>query len=171
MALAKTRQIPYLEKLSNARLAKYCEKMHQSPGFIRWFASAVQAGKRPEEVLARPDVFLDFCLSNVYKYLSELSKKVLRCMLCVPTPSSQAELSFLTELEFIDLQTAIQQLLTTNMIVMSSSPTGSSFESRYTLSDLPREYLLKHHPVDKEEYALFFKEKTADDLSGGEDSG
>src|SRR5262249_24459368 len=49
-ALAKTRQIHYVDKLSNARLGKYCEKMHQSPGFIRWFASAVQAGRRPEEV-------------------------------------------------------------------------------------------------------------------------
>jgi LuxR family glucitol operon transcriptional activator len=158
-ALAKTRGITYLEKLSSARLTTYCDKMHLSPGFIRWFVSAVQAGRRPEEVLARPDIFLDFCLSNVYKYLSDLSKKVLRCMLCVPTPSSHAELSFLTELDFLDLQTAIQQLLTTNMIVMSSLPTGSSFESRYALSDLPREYLLKHHPVDKDEYAVFSKRK------------
>lgn len=158
-ALAKNRRITYLEKLSSAKLAVYCEKMHLSPGFIRWFVSAVEAGRRPEEVLARPDIFLDFCLSNVYKYLSDLSKKVLRCMLCVPAPSSQAELSFLTELDFLDLQTAILQLLTTNMIVMSSLPTGSSFESRYALSDLPRDYLLKHHPVDKEEYAVFSKRK------------
>ena len=84
---------------------------------------------------------------------------VLRCMLCVPTPNSQAELSFLTELDFLELQPALQQLLTTNMIVMSSLPTGSSFESRYALSDLPREYLLKHHPVEKEEYARFSKRK------------
>ena len=154
-ALAKTRNIEYLQKLSNARLATYCEKMHRSPGYIRWFVSTVQTGKRPEEVLAKPDVFLAFCLSNVYKYLSDLSKKVLRCMLCVPVPSSLAELSFLTKLDFLDLQTALQQLLTTNMIIMSSLPTGSSFESKYALSDLPREYLLKHHPVDKEEYGLF----------------
>src|SRR5882724_5491895 len=158
-ALAKTRDIQYLEKLSNAKLAKYCEKMHLSPGFIKWFVSAVQAGKRPEEVLAKPDIFLDFCLSNVYRYLSEVSKKVLRCMLCVPTPNSQAELSFLTELDFLKLQPALQQLLTTNMIVMSSLPTGSSFESRYALSDLPREYLLKHHPVEKDEYAAFSRRK------------
>ena len=158
-ALAKTRDIQYLEKLSNAKLAKYCEKMHLSPGFIKWFVSAVQAGNAQRRFSAKPDIFLDFCLSNVYRYLSEVSRKVLRCMLCVPTPNSQAELSFLTELDFLELQPALQQLLTTNMIVMSSLPTGSSFESRYALSDLPREYLLKHHPVEKDEYAAFSRRK------------
>ena len=74
-------------------------------------------------------------------------------MLCVPVLNSLAELTYLTQLDFLELQKALQQLLTTNMIVMTSIPTGSSFETRYAISDLPREYMLKHHPVSPEEYA------------------
>jgi len=152
-SLSTSRSLPHLRKVTNAKLAKYCEKMHRSPGFIKWFVSAVQAGRRPEDVLANPDVFLDFCLTNVYDYLTDTSKKVLRCMLCVPVLNSLAELTYLTHLDFLELQKALQQLLTTNMIVMTSIPTGSSFETRYAISDLPREYMLKHHPVKPEEYA------------------
>jgi cold shock CspA family protein/tetratricopeptide (TPR) repeat protein len=74
-------------------------------------------------------------------------------MLCVPVLNSLAELTYLTQLDFLELQKSLQQLLTTNMIVMTSIPTGSSFETRYAISDLPREYMLKHHPVRTDEYA------------------
>jgi LuxR family glucitol operon transcriptional activator len=144
-ALITSRDVKGLQKLSNAKLGHYCQRMHNSPGYIKWFVTAVQSGRRPEEILAKPTLFLDFCLSNVYGYLSEDSRLVLKSMLCIPLASSQAELAFLTELDSLVLQRALQQLMTTNMITMTSVVAGSSFESRYAISDLPREYLLRHH--------------------------
>jgi LuxR family glucitol operon transcriptional activator len=141
-----------LVKTSNKNLAGYCRRMKNNPGYLKWFVSAVQAGKRPEEVLAKPDVFLDFCMSNVYDYLSASSQALIRAMLCVPGKHSQAELAYLSSMEHQELQRSLQQLLTTNMVVMSSVPRGSSYESQYDLSELARSYLSKHHPARPDEY-------------------
>src|SRR5207245_2141925 len=104
-----------------------------NPGFIKWFVSAVQAGSRPEDALGNPDVFLDFCMSNVYTYLSNESRTLLRSMVVVPGSRSQAELAFLNDFDPLALRKGLQQLLTTNMVVMSSIARGASYESRYSV--------------------------------------
>jgi cold shock CspA family protein len=154
-ALARVRGVADLVKISNPQLAAYCRRMKNNPGFIKWFVSAVQAGKRPEDVLSNSSMFLEFCMSNVYTYLSEDSRKVLRSMLCLSGRWSQAELAYLNQMEPLDLQRALQQLLTTNMIIMSSLPVGLSYESQYDLSDLARAFLSKHHPVKPDELREF----------------
>jgi tetratricopeptide (TPR) repeat protein/cold shock CspA family protein len=154
-SLAKSRGVSGLVKTSNTLLGGYCKRMSNNPGFIKWFVSTIQAGKRPEEVLQNPALFLDYCMSNVYGYLNEDSKIVLRALVCLPQSHSQAELSFLTELEYLTLQQCLQQLLSTNMVVMSSLPRGSSFESRYELSPLTIAYLRKHHPVPDHDLKRF----------------
>ena len=146
-ALADTRQVSELVKMPNSRLEGYCRRMKNSPLFIKWFVSAVQTGKRPEEILDKRDLFLEFCMSNVYEYLEENSRRVLTSLLCIPGKHSQAELAFLNEMEAKDLESAIHQLQTTTMFTISSSPRDSSFESKYELSELARDYLSKHHPV------------------------
>ena len=147
-ATARIRGVESLEKLPNDRLKTYCNRMKNSPGYIKWFVSAVRAGKRPEEVLANPEMFLEFCMSNVYRYLSENSRKLLELMLSVPGQHSQAELTFLAgDIDGIHLQEAIQESLRSNMIVMSSQAIGNSFESKYSLTDMSRDYLGKHHPA------------------------
>jgi hypothetical protein len=80
-------------------------------------------------------------------------------MLCVPGQRSQAELAFITEMKGLDLQSALQQLLTTNMVVITSIPSGSSFTSQYGLADLPREYLSKYHPPTSDERSIFTKRR------------
>ena len=147
-ATARIRGVEDLVNMANERLKMYCNRMKNSPGYIKWFVAAVRAGKRPEEVLANPEMFLEFCMSNVYKYLSENSQKILELMLSVPGQHSQAELTFLAgDVENIQLQEAIQESLRSNMIVMSSQPIGNSFESKYSLTDMSRDYLGKHHPA------------------------
>ncbi|MBK8256240.1 MAG: tetratricopeptide repeat protein [Polyangiaceae bacterium] len=147
-ALARSRHVETLTRIANPQLSVYCSRLHNNPGFIKWFVSVVQAGRRPEEALQNPDTFLEFCMSNVYHYLSPESRHVLRSMQSVPGRHSQAELGFLSEMDVLELQRALQQLVTTNMVSMSSMPRGSSFESQYDISDLARAYLSKHHPVE-----------------------
>ncbi|MDY6979932.1 MAG: NB-ARC domain-containing protein [Pseudomonadota bacterium] len=146
-SLATIRNVPDLLKVSNNILIKYCQRMNNNPGFIKWFVSAVQTGLRPEEVLANPDVFLDFCMSNVYEYLEDDSKLTLMAMQCLPGRHSQAELAYLLDSENItSLQHSLQQLLTTNMVRMHSAHVGSTFESKYEIAEMARDYLTKHHP-------------------------
>jgi tetratricopeptide (TPR) repeat protein len=158
-ATARIRGVENLGKMPNKKLAGYCNRMKKNPGYIKWFLAAVQAGKRPEEVLAQSDMFLDFCMSNVYEYLAEDSRKVLQAMLCVPGQHSQAELTFLSDMDVLELQRSVQELLRSNMVIMSSTAVGSSFESHYALSDLARAYLAKHYPVNSEEHKRLTKLK------------
>jgi LuxR family glucitol operon transcriptional activator len=145
-AVAEIRGVAGILQISNKKLEEYCARMKHNPGYIKWFVSAVQAGKRPEEVLAKPDIFLDFCMTNVYQYLNDFSKEVLQVMLAVPGKYNQAELVFLTNLDVIALQQALQQLITTNFVLMTSKPIGNSFETRYSISELAREFLVRHYP-------------------------
>jgi len=150
-ALATARNVEQLVKVPNRRLETYCERMKNNPGFIKWFISAVQAGKRPEEVLAKPDMFLDFCMANVYDYLSQTSRRILKSMQTIPGELSQAELAFLSSIDDLELQKGLQELMTTNMVNMVSVPVGSTYQSSYGVSDLARVYLAKNHPPSTEE--------------------
>jgi Tfp pilus assembly protein PilF/cold shock CspA family protein len=150
-SLAQVRGVPQLVKMPNEKLEEYCKRMQRNPGFIKWFVAAVQAGRRPEEVLAKSGLFLDFCMSNVYGYLSEHSREVLAAMVSIPGTHSQGELAIITGLSVDDLQGALQELMTTNMITMASVPRGSSYESYYDVAELARAYLEKHHPPKPEQ--------------------
>ncbi len=151
--LARVRGVSELVKYNDRKLGVYCGKMQNNPGFIKWFVSAVQAGQRPEDILDKPDNFLEFCMSNVYHYLSGNSRLVLKSMQAVPGRHSQAELAFLTaELSATDLQKSLQELLTTNMVHMTSVAQGSSFETKYDMSELTRTYMENRHPLTVEEF-------------------
>jgi len=151
--LAQVRGVTGLTKCNNRKLGVYSRKMQNNPGFIKWFVSAVQAGQRPEDILDKPDVFLEFCMSNVYHYLGSNSRLVLKSMQALPGRHSQAELAFLTdELSATDLQKSLQELLTTNMVYMASIAQGSSFETKYEMSELARTYMESRHPLTPEEF-------------------
>jgi hypothetical protein len=154
-ATAKVRRVPQLTQTKSEILKGYCRRMKNNPSFVKWFVSAVQSGKRPEEVLVEPTVFLDFCLSNVYGFLSEDGREIAHAMLAVPGRHAQPVLSYLTDIEGHDFQVALQQLITTNIAVMSSTPTEHGYESVYELGELPRLYLLKNHGLRREQVQKF----------------
>ena len=154
-SLSRMRSVDILTSLDPKKLSKYVRRMSCNPGYIKWFVSAVQSGQAPEKVLSQPEIFLEFCMSNVYKYLSELSKSVLVTMQGVPGHQSVAELSFLYgDIEPLKLQEALQELLATNMVHMNSIPRGSSFESKYSITELAKAYLDKHHPLTQDQAKL-----------------
>jgi LuxR family glucitol operon transcriptional activator len=159
-ALVQVRGVPDLAKYNNRKLGVYCRKMQNNPGFIKWFVSAVQTGQRPEDILDKPDIFLEFCMSNVYHYLSDNSKLVLKSMQALPGRHSQAELAFITnELSATDIQKSLQGLLTTNMVYMTSIAQGTSFETKYDMSELARTYMENRHPLTTEEFKELTKRK------------
>jgi LuxR family glucitol operon transcriptional activator len=158
-ALAEVRGLANILQVPNRTLEDYCVRMKHNPGYIKWFVSAVQSGKRPEEALAKPDIFLDFCMTNVYEYLGKPSKEVLQAMLSVPGKHGQAEIVFLTNLDVLATQQALQQLITTNFVLMTSKPVGASFETAYNVSELAREFLAKHYPPTPGKSAEILKRK------------
>lgn len=97
-ATADTRGCTRLTNANNERLATYCRRMRNNPLHIKWFVSAVQAGKRPEEVLADESVFLKFCMSNVFDQINEDARTVVKTLLSLGGSYTVAELSYLTEM-------------------------------------------------------------------------
>jgi len=95
-ATAQARRVVQLNQVSNDQLNSYCARMKNNPAFIKWFVTAVQCGRRPEEVFARPELFLDFCLSNVYKYLSSVAILIANALVTVTGQHSQPVLAYLT---------------------------------------------------------------------------
>jgi LuxR family glucitol operon transcriptional activator len=154
-AVAQVRGVKTLTATNNGQLGVYCSRMKNNPGWIKWFVAAVQAGRRPEEVLANPDKVLDYCMANVYAYLSPESQAFLAALLFDPHPHTLAELAYLTELSHDDLQRAAQQVLMTNMVAMASVARGRSYESRYSLGAMAKPYLQRHHPVSPEQWQRF----------------
>lgn len=150
-ALAKARGLSQIATLPPNDIDRYCKKMHDSPGYMKWFVTAVQAGTRPEDVLANSSIFLDFCMSNVYEYLSKDSRSVLSAVQGLPGPHTQAELAFLSNLEGVALQRVLAELLRTNMVSLVTVPSGVSPESQYDLSEMARAYLARHHPVPRDQ--------------------
>ena len=158
-ATAKVRRVPDLVAVKNESLRGYCARMKFNPGFIKWFVSAVQCGRRPEDVLANPQIFLDFCLSNVYEYVGDDARKIAKAMLAVPGKHTQAVLSYITKMDGDRFQAALQQLWSANLVSMLTTPTETGFETVYELSELPRLYILKNHPPTAQEVALFQQTK------------
>ena len=123
--LAKARQVSGLVKCSNRQLTEYTTRLYNNPGFIKWFVAGVQAGTRPEELLANPDEFLDFCLKNVYEYLSDDAKTALRCLGRFPG-ASQADIGYYSGIDGLRLTDAINGLRRTNMVSTQFISEGSS---------------------------------------------
>ena len=146
-ALARLRNVDLLLGTSDAAIARYVEIMGGRPLYIRWFVSAVQAGSRPEDVLNNSALLLDYCMSNVYNYLSDDSRVVLRALQVVPGLHSQADLAFLSDMSVKDLQSALLQLTNTYFVTLQSSSYRASPETLYQLSEFSLRYLDKHHPV------------------------
>jgi tetratricopeptide (TPR) repeat protein len=125
------------------------------PAYIKWFISGVQAGQRPEELLQKNELFLDFCMSNVHRYLSENARMVLRCLQVLPGPRTQAEVAYVTSFNAEITQTAILELLTTNFVQMKTQSDADEIGSSYELTEFGRGYLDKQHPVSSEQRLLF----------------
>lgn len=143
--LSKLRGIDTLAKLPQNTLLKYVNRMHRNPSYIKWFVSSVQTGLAPEVVLQNSDLFLEFCMSNVYKYLSPDARTLTDAMQCAHGLKDLPELAYLTEFDALTVQKATQELVATNMMTQSSDSKGASVKTRYQLSELARAYLSKHH--------------------------
>lgn len=150
-ALARTRDVAQLQRLSQDTVQRLARKMGGNPTYIRWFVAGIQSGKRPEELVENNELLLDFCMSNVYRYLGEDARAVVRCMQVLPGTRNQAELAFLNDFPSGRIQAALLELLTTNFVLMSSQSLGQTLDTVYHLSEFAKQYLDKHHPVAPDE--------------------
>lgn len=143
--LGRLRNVPSIASQEEAVLRRYVSRMYCNPGYIKWFVSTLQTGVAAETVLQNSALFLEFCMSNVYEFLSIDARELTATMQCAPGWKDIAELSYLSGFEAIRTQKALQELMATNMLAESSKPTGGSVKTTYQLAELARAYLNKNH--------------------------
>ncbi|MFF1684778.1 MULTISPECIES: AAA family ATPase [unclassified Streptomyces] len=146
-ALARVRGVQALQGIPAPAIVTMVKSMKGHPAYIRWFVAGVQAGRRPEELLYNNDLVLDFCMSNVYGYLSDEAKSVLRSMQVLPGRRSQSELAFFNDYSASSIQSSLLELMTTNFVQMQGASVGQTSETTYELTDFGKQYLDKRHAV------------------------
>lgn len=124
----------------------YCAKMGNNPGFIKWFVSTVYSGKTPEEVFASSELFLNFCMSNVYNYLSSSTIDILNVMQYSLKQLNLSEIAFLSAKNPDVVKMAVQQLISTNMVFMLRD--NDTQETLFCISEFAKSYLDKTHPLN-----------------------
>lgn len=153
--LARTREVDALKALDRDGMSRISKAMLGRPAYIKWFVSGVQAGKRPEELLRDNGLFLDYCMSNVHKFLRAGAQTVLKCMQVLPGVRTQSEIAFLCEFNADQTQAAILELLTTNFVHMRTQSGSREVETTYELTEFGRTYLEKQHPVSSDDRKRF----------------
>jgi LuxR family transcriptional regulator, glucitol operon activator len=152
---AQAASLTHLVRTDNQILADYCRRMFFNPGFIKWFISAIQSGITPDEVLAQPDTFLQFCMDNVYVHLSLGARRVLSCMAVAPNFTSVPDLTFLTSLSALEVREALHELYTSCFVSMVAAPLGSPSSSTFEISEMSRLYVIKYHQPSKDELDVY----------------
>ncbi len=142
---ARLRGVESLAKLDEKVLRAYVSRMHCNPSYIKWFVSSVQTGRAPEVVLQNSAMFLEFCMSNVYEFLTPNARQLTAAFQCAPGLRDIPELNYLTDLGSLEIQRTIQELMSTNMLSEATKSKGASVKTSYQLSELARAYLGKHH--------------------------
>lgn len=148
-SLAIIRGVNTLKGLPEITLENYVQRMNFNPSYIKWFVSCVQSGKSPEEILQNSKSFLEFCMSNVYEYLTEDTKKLTQIMLCAQGARELPELQIFSTYDALKLQGCINQLLTTNMLEQKVKPIMGTSKSSYELSELAKKFLALKYPPSK----------------------
>jgi LuxR family transcriptional regulator, glucitol operon activator len=146
--LGRTRGVALLTNSTDEELSNWAMRMGGRPAYIKWFVAGIQAGRLPEELLSDNDLVLDFCMSNVFEYLTDDGKAVLRSMLVVPGSHTLAELAFLNDFDAERARRVVLELTTTNFVTqVRGGASGTGLE----LSDFAREYLLRTLNVQRDE--------------------
>lgn len=158
-ATALSRNCRRLVEVANATLKGYCNRLSNNPAWIKWFVSGVQVGKSPEQIFGQPEAFLAFCLSNVYEYLAAPTRAFLSLLQFSKRPVGAPEAALILECNPDELHVAVADALRSNMAVPVSQSSGRSYTSGYELSELARQYLLRHHPVPAELHTMFVARK------------
>lgn len=167
-ALGRSRNIGQILRASNPTVDSWAKSMGGHPAFMRWFVAGVQSGKRPEDLLKNNALLLDYCMSNVYSYLSPSARDLLSIMLIVQGARNQSELAFLSEASAEKLQSVLYELMNTNFVAMSDIGTDNVSETLYNLTDFARKYLSQHHgPAPERGRAIRSKREALNQLGRG----
>ncbi|EEL83359.1 AAA ATPase [Bacillus cereus AH1271] len=165
--LAQNNKLDILSKINNKKLIEIASNLYYNPLAMKWFVANILKGESIESILKHKENLTEYCMSNVYSKLSSDAQKILETMLICNKECSNAELTYLINLDSIHYGKAMNDLFATNMVYMKNYHTNDG-ENRtlYFITDFAREYLKKHcRPTNKSFISINKKLRTLKGLS------
>ena len=147
--LVQSYSVSRLQSINAATLDRYIKRLISNPLFLKWFVTAVKSGSMPEKLLADQTDILKFCLENVVEHLDSHSKLICNAYLVVDGPHSLPMLSRLTGMLPDEIEAALLNLITCNIMTMVSL--NDLGDTAYQMSELPRAYLRRIHKLSPAE--------------------
>lgn len=114
------------------------DNLYSNPLSIKWFITSIFKGLDINVLLNNKGDLIEFCMSNVYEKLSSTSKHILQLFLIEKYDLSYGEIDFYLEIDSLDLRSSINEMLTTNMVILKSGT--------YILNEMAKDYLSKFYP-------------------------
>ena len=112
--------------------------LYNNPLSIKWYISGIYAGTSAKQMLAHKDELIDFCISNIYDKLNEVSRRILQLFLLEKSKLTYGLIDYYVDEPELVIRNSINELLSTYMIQASSG--------EYVMNDMSREYISTNYP-------------------------
>lgn len=112
--------------------------LYSNPLSIKWFISGVFNGVNEVSLLANKSDLINFCVSNVFEKLSDLSKNILQLFLLEKKKLSYGIIDYYLDVNEFNLKESINELLSTYMI--------QSVSSDFIMNEMSRDYISLNYP-------------------------
>ena len=147
-----------IHKKSDEDISELTKKqLYNNPLSIKWFITGIYNGIGETELLCKKEKLIEFCMSNVYTKLTEVSKEILQIFLIEDKSLTLGEIDFSMNIDEISLKQSINELIGTNMITLKGG--------KYHLNDMARDYLtLYFAPSNEIIKRVFAKRKKLNEI-------
>lgn len=112
--------------------------LYNNPLSIKWYISGIYSGTSAKQMLAHKEGLIDFCISNIYDKLSEVSRRILQIFLLEKSKLTYGLIDYYIGDTELVIRNSINELLSTYMIQASSG--------EYVMNDMSREYISAKYP-------------------------
>lgn len=114
------------------------EDLYNNPLSIKWYISGVFAGTSEKQMLSHKDELIEFCISNIFDKLTDVSKKILQLFLLENSKLTYGLIDYYIDENELVIKNSLNELLTTYMIQASAG--------EYVMNEMSREYISLKFP-------------------------
>lgn len=141
-----------LHELENSKIKEIVvDNLYSNPLSIKWFITSVFKGLDMNTLLNNKGDLIEFCMSNVYNKLSNNSKHILQLFLIEKYDLSYGEIDFYLAIDPVTLRSSINEMLSTNMVVLKAGT--------YILNEMAKDYLSKFYPPSDQFFLMINRKR------------
>lgn len=128
------------------------EDLYNNPLSIKWFISGVFSGTSEKQMLAHKNELIEFCISNIFDKLSDVSKRILQLFLLENSKLTYGLIDYYIDEYELVIKNSLNELLSTYMIQASAG--------EYVMNEMSREYISLQFPPSNEFVKLIMQKRS-----------